>query len=157
MKTYHGKRHNESEVSVWIEEDGTTRALEHHVRHSPSGFNWGYAGSGPSELARCLIMDAFGADPQPAVYMKFKDEVIAPLEDDEWSMTELDIRQAVVRLEEPEPEPLDEREKALIRQMIRKEMQAVNQMAEREMTQEEAMNLSEYGRALNSIMQKLGA
>ncbi len=32
--------------------------LTHHVRHSPDGFSWGYLGSGPAELARCLLIDA---------------------------------------------------------------------------------------------------
>lgn len=30
--------------------------LAHHVKHSPDGFSWGYGGSGPSELARCLLI-----------------------------------------------------------------------------------------------------
>lgn len=34
--------------------------LTHHSKHSPSGFAWGYAGSGPSELARCLLIDHLG-------------------------------------------------------------------------------------------------
>lgn len=36
--------------------------LPHHVKHSPDGFEWGYGGSGPSELARCLLIDALGVD-----------------------------------------------------------------------------------------------
>lgn len=34
--------------------------LPHIVKHSPTGFSWGYAGSGPSELARCLLIDHLG-------------------------------------------------------------------------------------------------
>jgi hypothetical protein len=34
--------------------------LPHFVKHSPGGFSWGYAGSGPSELARCLLIHALG-------------------------------------------------------------------------------------------------
>lgn len=34
--------------------------LEHHKKHSPTGFGWGYGGSGPSDLARCLLIDALG-------------------------------------------------------------------------------------------------
>ena len=29
-------------------------------RHSPSGFNWGYLGSGPAQLALALLLDATG-------------------------------------------------------------------------------------------------
>lgn len=34
--------------------------LVHHVRHSPDGFSWGYNGSGPSELARCMLIASLG-------------------------------------------------------------------------------------------------
>lgn len=43
--------------SVLVKEGGTYRKLPHHMRHSPSGFGWGYLGSGPAELARCLLID----------------------------------------------------------------------------------------------------
>jgi len=35
--------------------------LPHHRKHSPDGFSWGYFGSGPAELARCLLIDALGS------------------------------------------------------------------------------------------------
>lgn len=35
--------------------------LPHHLWHSPDGFQWGYHGSGPAELARCLLLHAFGS------------------------------------------------------------------------------------------------
>jgi hypothetical protein len=38
--------------------DGSERTLAHYVRHSPDGFSWGYGGSGPSDLARCILLDA---------------------------------------------------------------------------------------------------
>lgn len=31
--------------------------LAHFVHHSPDGFNWGYQGSGPSELALAILLD----------------------------------------------------------------------------------------------------
>lgn len=37
--------------------------LHHHKRHSPDGFEWGYEGSGPAELARCILIDHFRAYP----------------------------------------------------------------------------------------------
>jgi hypothetical protein len=36
--------------------------LTHFVRHSPTGFGWGYGGSGPAELARCILLAVLGAD-----------------------------------------------------------------------------------------------
>ena len=34
--------------------------LRHHVCHSPTGFEWGYTGNGPAELARCILIDHIG-------------------------------------------------------------------------------------------------
>lgn len=50
--------------------------------HSPSGFNWGYGGSGPAELARHLLVHATGRRglmERPDLYQAFKAEHIAPL------------------------------------------------------------------------------
>ena len=54
------------------------------IGHSPTGFSWGYAGSGPSQLAAALLWDTLedrvskGAAKQFAVryYMRFKFEVL---------------------------------------------------------------------------------
>jgi hypothetical protein len=47
----------------------TYRPLPHLVRHSPSGFNWGYDGNGPRDLALSLLTDALneyaGCDQHP--------------------------------------------------------------------------------------------
>lgn len=43
-----------------VDDDGRVTPLTHHKRHSPTGFSWGYEGSGPAELARCLLIDALG-------------------------------------------------------------------------------------------------
>ena len=36
--------------------------LPHTVRHSPSGMNWGYRGSGPCDTALSLLLAALGDD-----------------------------------------------------------------------------------------------
>ncbi|NTY62141.1 DUF6166 domain-containing protein [Mycolicibacterium sphagni] len=48
--------------TVTIERPGAHGAvrLPHYVKHSPTGFSWGYAGSGPADLARSLLIDALG-------------------------------------------------------------------------------------------------
>lgn len=52
-----------SPAVVLVEVDGeVTGPLRHVVRHSPTGLSWGYAGSGPADLARSLLVDALGAD-----------------------------------------------------------------------------------------------
>lgn len=40
--------------------DSITGVLPHFVRHSPGGFAWGYTGSGPADLARCVLIDVLG-------------------------------------------------------------------------------------------------
>jgi hypothetical protein len=58
--------------------------LTHYVKHSPDGFAWGYEGSGPADLARCILIDALTklADPEPEqtadlYYQDFKREIVS--------------------------------------------------------------------------------
>jgi hypothetical protein len=48
--------------------------------HSPDGFNWGYGGSGPGQLALALLLHA-GLDEDRAVelHQRFKWAFVAPL------------------------------------------------------------------------------
>lgn len=58
--------------------------------HSPSGFEWGYGGSGPAELARAILMAARPGDRpaegvrHPGCYQRFKFDVVASLPRDGW-------------------------------------------------------------------------
>lgn len=47
-------------VTVEVVEDGTRRPLRHVCRHSPDGFEWGYGGSGPADLARSILVEIMG-------------------------------------------------------------------------------------------------
>lgn len=71
--------------------------LHHHVRHSPTGFGWGYAGSGPADLARSLLWDALGAEPHPSLYQRYKREVVGWWDEDtEWDTDRDTIRDWVL-------------------------------------------------------------
>lgn len=48
--------------------------------HSPDGFNWGYGGSGPSQLALAIVLKIKGS---PADYQDFKWQTIANIPQDE--------------------------------------------------------------------------
>jgi hypothetical protein len=69
------------------------RPLVHVVVHSPTGFAWGYGGSGPADLALSILADFLGERPSgPEMYegrsecsrhyQGFKWAFIAPLDQD---------------------------------------------------------------------------
>ncbi len=98
MKTYHGARTAEGcKVSV---SDGTARKRPLGLRldlrnHSPAGFEWGYGGSGPAQLALALLADACENDDVALChYQQFKRAVIAGLPAS-WTLTEADIQRFV--------------------------------------------------------------
>ncbi len=75
------------------------RSLE-LANHSPSGFEWGYGGSGPAQLALALLLD-YTDDEEVALaeYMAFKTEVVSQLECTEsdgcWRLTGHEIDAAL--------------------------------------------------------------
>jgi len=68
--------------------------------HSPTGFAWGYAGSGPAQTALALLLDYTGnRDLALAHYQDFKFAVIAGLPE-EWEMTGDQILEAVAAIKQ---------------------------------------------------------
>ncbi len=55
------------------------------------GFEWGYEGSGPSQLALALIADHLNAEMALKHYRDFMTTIIAEIEGDEWTMSSEDI------------------------------------------------------------------
>ena len=92
MKTYQGRREGYATI---VTVDG--RSLNPRLdlwNHSPTGFEWGYAGSGPAQLALALLADHFGDDDQAlACYHDFKREVVARLDKRGWSLTSAQVQQ----------------------------------------------------------------
>lgn len=60
MRTYIGLRWPDGTAQVEVEEDGKRRALPHPRLHSPTGLEWGYGGSGPSDCALSILADFYG-------------------------------------------------------------------------------------------------
>lgn len=77
--------------------DGSGLPLRLDLRnHSPTGFECGYTGSGPAQLALALLADAFSDQFALANYQDFKRTVIATLPRDKgWSLTVDQIRAAL--------------------------------------------------------------
>ncbi len=67
-KTYIGRRFEDG-CEVYVKtEDGKRYplSLRTEIRnHSPTGFNWGYGGSGVSQLALAILADRYGPAAQP--------------------------------------------------------------------------------------------
>ena len=70
-------------VRLWRDANGTARmTCPHVVRHSPSGPEWGYLGSGPADCARSVLLALTDEATADAHYQAFKADVIARLPDD---------------------------------------------------------------------------
>ena len=86
MKRYEGRRQGHAaQVTV----DG--RPLDPRLdlcSHSPTGFEWGYGGSGPAQLALALLADHTGdAEEAVTLHQDFKRLVVARLPFRRWEIT----------------------------------------------------------------------
>ncbi len=103
MKTYHGMR-TPNGCSVQVEQDGECTGLppRHDLRnHSTSGYEWGYGGSGPAQLALALAADVLGDDDRAQdVYQQLKFTLVGRLPHEGWVLTESRIRHAIETIEQ---------------------------------------------------------
>lgn len=94
MPTYRGLRHSEGVGGQLVMKDDnilSPKPSQKIWNHSPDGFNWGYQGSGPAQLALALLLDAT-ANPSLSVrlHQDFKREEVAFWQDD-WKITSEEI------------------------------------------------------------------
>ena len=63
------------------------------INHSPTGFNWGYYGSGPAQTALAILLE-FTEDEELSVklHQKFKEEVIAKIKENDYTLESNVIR-----------------------------------------------------------------
>lgn len=102
MKTYKGIRKN-GPGSAQVTVNGRPLDPRMDVRnHSPDGFEWGYGGSGPAQLALAILCDLIGDSKavEGGLYQRFKFKVIAGLDTDNWVLSEARIRDALTRIRE---------------------------------------------------------
>ena len=61
-------------------------------RHSPTGFEWGFSGSGPAQLALALLLDHSGDRVMAQhLYQRFKADVVARWRDKAWTLEPREI------------------------------------------------------------------
>jgi hypothetical protein len=89
-KTYKGFFMEPTVVRVTVIDGDVGRPLNPRfdvINHSPTGFNWGYHGSGPSQLAFAILADAVGIERAQPLYHRFKIEVIGKIDQEKnWQM-----------------------------------------------------------------------
>jgi hypothetical protein len=87
---------------VQVEVDGKRFSFTHSVRGSDSEYQWDGGGPGSTDLARALLWEITGVDPEWRVYRLFKSEIVAtwPLDVGEcWRISEKEIRQWLAGVE----------------------------------------------------------
>ena len=99
MKRYEGRRTWRA-VEVTVNGGPLNPRLDLR-NHSPTGFEWGYCGSGPAQLALAILADHLADDEQALdFYQRFKWAVIAELPKRGWTLTSENILQAIKTLRE---------------------------------------------------------
>jgi hypothetical protein len=93
MKTYEGRRQGYA-VIVTVDGHPLNPRLDLY-NHSPTGFEWGYCGSGPAQLALAILADHLADDRQALdMYQRFKWAVIVELpRKGSWTLTDQVIDQ----------------------------------------------------------------
>jgi hypothetical protein len=86
---YTGIRDEETNVLL-VSMDGGYFGHESSLRvcnHSPTGFDWGYGGSGPAQLALALLLEVAEEETAVELHQAFKWEVVAAFPRDRWRIT----------------------------------------------------------------------
>ena len=101
MKCYTGRRQG---YAAMVTVDGRRLNPRWDLwNHSPTGFEWGYGGSGPAQLALAILADHLRDDEQALnFYQRFKWAVIAELPGRGWTLTSDDIDQAIAGIRHQE-------------------------------------------------------
>lgn len=97
--TYMGERDRQGTALVF--RDGLTFSPARSLKvrnHSPNGFEWGYGGSGPAQLALALLLDVAG-NKETALdyYQQFKWEVVGKMPDRGWVISSREIEDWLIK------------------------------------------------------------
>lgn len=102
MRTFHGIRTEHGAVVIVEGDEQNGRPLDLRLdlrNHSPTGFEWGYGGSGPAQLALAMCAAVVGDRRAQAIYQEFKSRVIAGISASEWWFDEEAVLRDIERME----------------------------------------------------------
>lgn len=106
MKQYAGRREG---YAVIVTVDG--RRLNPRLdlwNHSPTGFEWGYSGSGPAQLALAILADHCDDDRQAFnFHHRFKWAVVVELPRRAWTLSTQEIDQVLQTLRDADHQPVE--------------------------------------------------
>ena len=89
------------DVVLWRTREGEAHASVPHVaRHSPTGIEWGYLGSGPADLALSVLSALTDRETARSLYQRFKAEVIARVPEAGGVLRATEVRAWVARAQE---------------------------------------------------------
>ena len=95
MKVYSGRREGER-VTVTV--DGQPLDARLDLRDfGAAGFEWGYEGSGPSQLSLAILAEHAGPQAALGGYRQFVQTIIAEIETDTWQLSSEDIDQRIAQ------------------------------------------------------------
>lgn len=95
--TFNGRR-LAAGAEVTITVDGKTESLPPRLdlrNHSPNGFEWGYSGSGPAQLALAMCAALVGDRVAERVYQGVKERRVSGIHCDEWTMSGSHVLRAI--------------------------------------------------------------
>jgi Family of unknown function (DUF6166) len=97
MKRYEGKR--QGYAAIVTVNGWRLNPRQDLWNHSPDGFEWGYGGSGPAQLALAILADHCRNDEQALnFYQRFKWAVVAELPYRGWTLNTDDINAVLQNL-----------------------------------------------------------
>lgn len=97
---YRGER-AEGGCVVTVQRGGESYPLDPRYdlrNHSPTGFGWGFNGSGPAQLALALLADALGDERAQRLYQDWKFKVVSRL-GDTWEMSREEVVRTALEIE----------------------------------------------------------
>lgn len=95
---YHGFRTDKG-CTVLDRKGRLLPARQDVLNHTSEGFEWGFVGSGPAQLALAILCDLVGASRAVPLHRAFERKVIAKIKDATWALSETQIGQAITEIE----------------------------------------------------------